>query len=524
MADQTVILVDKKDKFLGYAPKIEAHTGLGKHHRAFVTLLFDSENYVILHRRKHRLFDGLWDLTAISHPLHLKNRDESYQEASDRALFKEMGIKGAEVENVGAFNYFAKDGKNCENEYCSILVGKYDGKFRANKETAYEAKKVRFEDFIADISKNPKKYTPWAVLAAKQFQGTTKHMMLRSHPETFESEINDFLKIFEPYAKKYFDKKIKDATKYSPLISRFYKDLADFSKGGKRLRAFLVWLGYEIGRGGSSYETPRGASSKKILDVCLAFEIAHSFLLIHDDIIDQSDTRRGKPTVHKRYQKDFGVHYGNSQAILMGDIACLEAIKLVGNSEKVISVLLETIYGEAMDVEFANRRPKYADILKMTQLKTAKYTFVGPLIVGAILADADSSQLRAIEQYGMNVGLAYQLQDDILGVFGDEKVTGKSSLSDMREGKSTLLINKVQSTRVQKYKELKRIWGNAKSGTKDLEEIRKLIKESGALGWCEAEKARLIKLAKSQITKIAKDTKIVQVLEEVADFAANRDK
>ncbi|MBI3282550.1 NUDIX domain-containing protein [Candidatus Curtissbacteria bacterium] len=174
MNSQTVLLVNEKDKFLGHAPKMECHTGRGRRHRAFVTLLFDSNDNVILQKRKHRLFDGLSDLTAISHPLHIDGHNESYQAASDRALKKEMGIGHVVVKKVGGFNYFAQDGANCENEFCAILVGNYDGEFKPNKKEVYEAKKTKFSEFLRDVSVNPQKYTPWARLAAKKLKSKVK--------------------------------------------------------------------------------------------------------------------------------------------------------------------------------------------------------------------------------------------------------------------------------------------------------------------------------------------------------------
>lgn len=162
---QILLVVDDEDKLLGYASREECHTGEGRRHRAFVTLLFDNSGNVLLQKRKHRLFDNLWDLTAISHPLHLETHDESFQEASDRALHKEMGIGSVEIENIGSFNYFADHGPNCENEHCSILVGIYNGDFKANPDEIYEVKKVPFEEFLEDIKKNPSNYTPWAVLS-----------------------------------------------------------------------------------------------------------------------------------------------------------------------------------------------------------------------------------------------------------------------------------------------------------------------------------------------------------------------
>ena len=162
-----VILVDKNDEKTGYSDLKSAHSGRGKRHRAFVTALFDSKNRLMLQKRKHKLFNGLWDLTAISHNLRINGRNESYQEASDRALKKEMGIQSVTVKKIGAFNYFARDGANCENEYCAILVGKYDGEIRPNTKEVSGAKIVSFEDFKKEIIKNPKKFTPWAKIAAE---------------------------------------------------------------------------------------------------------------------------------------------------------------------------------------------------------------------------------------------------------------------------------------------------------------------------------------------------------------------
>lgn len=162
---QTVLLVDNRDKVLGHASWTDGHFGHGKQHRGFVTLLFDDKGYVYLQKRKHRVFDGLWDLTAISHPYENGDKEEGLIEAANRALRVEMGIGKTELKNVGAFTYFAKDGEWCENEYCYILTGNFNGQFKPNKKLVYGARKVRFEDFIKDISKNPGKYTPWAKLS-----------------------------------------------------------------------------------------------------------------------------------------------------------------------------------------------------------------------------------------------------------------------------------------------------------------------------------------------------------------------
>lgn len=172
-ATQSVIIVDNDDKFLGkYAPRHKAHTGEGLHHRAFVCFLLNKKGQILLQKRKHWLWDGLWDLTAISHVLHLDGRDETYEKATARALKKEMGIKRVKVEKIGGFNYFAKHEKDdgCENEYCAIMFGRHGGEVSPNPEDVYEYKWMGFKKFVEDTKKHPKLYTPWAVLMVETLE------------------------------------------------------------------------------------------------------------------------------------------------------------------------------------------------------------------------------------------------------------------------------------------------------------------------------------------------------------------
>lgn len=168
---QILLLVDDKDIFNGkYAEKEQCHFGNGLHHRAFVVLLQNKKGEVLLQKRKHALWNGYWDLTAISHVLHLSDHDESYEEAALRSLKREMGIAKVDLKKVGAFNYFVQEKKYCENEYCAILIGNYDGKVIINTDVVYEYVWMDRDAFIADVIQNPKKYTPWTKLTvAKLF-------------------------------------------------------------------------------------------------------------------------------------------------------------------------------------------------------------------------------------------------------------------------------------------------------------------------------------------------------------------
>ncbi len=165
--EQTLIVVDDKDNILGYAPKSECHTGKGIRHRAFVVLLYGKDKKILLQHRKHKLFDKLWDLAGASHPLHTDGKDESYIEAASRCLKNEWGIDSMNLENIGAFNYFKEDEKNCENEYCALITGEYNGELKANPETAYGFRWIDLKQLLAEIYKKPEVFTPWLIEAVK---------------------------------------------------------------------------------------------------------------------------------------------------------------------------------------------------------------------------------------------------------------------------------------------------------------------------------------------------------------------
>jgi len=160
MKEQMLILVDNNDKFLGYAPRTICHTGKGKRHRAFVIAIYNKEKKLLLQKRKHHVFDGLWDLTAASHPLKLKNKVETYNEAGNRCLKTEWNIR-ANLRKIGSFNYFSKDEEKCENEHCALLIGKLDGNPQANPDHAYDHRWVSLEELLKEVKQSPNRYTPW---------------------------------------------------------------------------------------------------------------------------------------------------------------------------------------------------------------------------------------------------------------------------------------------------------------------------------------------------------------------------
>jgi len=168
--DQIILACDDQGKFLEYIPKRVGHTGKGRRHLAVTVLLYNSKGEVLLQKRKHKVFDNIWDFTASTHPLHQENgQDESLEEAASRALREEYGIENVKLEKVGSFNYYAKidpdsigvDGL-CENEYDNLLVGEYDGEVSLNPEIGYEYKWVSKSELLKDMAADQDKYSAWA--------------------------------------------------------------------------------------------------------------------------------------------------------------------------------------------------------------------------------------------------------------------------------------------------------------------------------------------------------------------------
>ncbi|WP_328939216.1 polyprenyl synthetase family protein [Streptomyces tauricus] len=208
--------------------------------------------------------------------------------------------------------------------------------------------------------------------------------------------------------------------------------------GGKRIRPVLCVAGWQAA-GGTGTPDPaiRAAAS---------LEMFHSFALIHDDIIDASDTRRGQPTVHGQTS--------THAAILIGDLALVFADQLLhgaGLTPAQLDAVLpianalraDTIYGQYLDISHAGQPsadPGPGPALTIAQYNIAKYTIEGPLLLGAALTGDDDAIRATLTACGMAVGEAFQLRDDLLGIFGNPTHTGKPSLDDLREGKTTVLM------------------------------------------------------------------------------------
>lgn len=234
----------------------------------------------------------------------------------------------------------------------------------------------------------------------------------------------NFQNTFNRYLGKYLVKKQKQYSSIDQKAEELLKMLSEFiMRDGKRLRPALFYF---------SHISYKGDNLKSITQ-SIVFELFHSFCLIHDDIIDQSEKRRGKPSIHKTH--------GTPTAILLGDLALMLADELFfsfNNSDKVIdtynSFKREIIIGEYLDSIGSK------DIQKVMDLKTVRYSFVGPCEIGLLKAGVNPNIIKSWKEVLYDVGMAFQIKDDLVGVFGDEKKIGKSTISDLKEKKYTRLI------------------------------------------------------------------------------------
>lgn len=340
--------------------------------------------------------------------------------------------------------------------------------------------------------------------------------------------LKDYSIELEKYKTGFFKGKIKDANKIDPVAAEALVRLEEYMRGGKSVRAALVALGYKLAG---------GKNLKNILGPSLAVELMHNALVIHDDFIDKDEMRRGKPTVHKTYAKKHGDHYGASMAIIVGDIGIFLANRLIAESnfkKEIVSkaevvfnmLLLNTGYGELMDIDFDYRdKIKWEEVLKVRIYKTAHYTFVMPLLVGAILAGGDKKLTDLLKKYGEPVGLAFQLRDDYLGIYGDSAETGKSNDSDIREGKKTLLyLQALKKAKSGDLKYLKNWYGSKKIDNSKIKKIREIIRESGAVEDTQKASLDFVKKGKSYISKITKNQDLSSTLISLADYMVERDK
>ena len=332
---------------------------------------------------------------------------------------------------------------------------------------------------------------------------------------------------------QFFRAALSRARTLDPSYLELWRELEANTVGGKRFRPRMVAIAYDA-LGGIETEPPAYVGA--------AFELLHTALIIHDDVIDRDFVRRGVPNIAGSYRDralergmDAAVaeHRGVSAAVIAGDLALFNAYRLIDRSgandvvrDRLLEVLDEALFasaaGELIDIEYSGdlEPPTVHDILRMARLKTAVYTFECPLQAGAILAGASDAVVATLGDFGREIGIAFQLVDDLLGVFGSESLTGKTTLGDLREGKRTVLVAYARMR--DGWSAIEEDFGNPELDEEGAERIRAFLTDCGARRYLESLAQDYARRALERLSAPHVPSALRDVLIPVADEVLER--
>jgi len=365
------------------------------------------------------------------------------------------------------------------------------------------------------------------------------HPFFRKHRNLIEAELKNF-----------FTGK-KSGISYAgvwgaDLMERF----SSFCMQGKMVRGGLVLLGYSIFRD----ELP-----EVVVKTAAAIEIIHSSLLIHDDIMDRDDLRRGRKTFHIQYREEWmkrgapdAEHFGESLAICAGDIGFFLAFDLLSelNTDPLLRVKIMTFWSQELatvglaqmqDVSLSQFSDSVTrrDILELYRFKTARYTFSLPLATGAMLAGQSKDVTSRLIALGEQVGIIFQIKDDEIEFFGDSNIIGKSAGSDLREGKKTLfylhlqeILDSASSNSENKQKGiyipederrfLERVLGGTQVTDFDLVELRRIVEKHGIREKIEHTVKKFYRRAEEEISRLSIGDERRRILLDILESSTTR--
>ena len=457
---EAIIVVDEYDEVLGSMSKLEAHTGAGTYHRAFSVMLFDTSGRLLLQKRASSkiTFPSVWANSCCSHPLHSEEEMDLHdsmgvKRAAIRKLSQELGIKESQLpldsfQFVTRMRYQARqDAIWIEREVDHCLVFHGDVNVVPNSNEVDEIRWVNPEQLeemlIADDPENV--IAPWFRCIAARIMtedwwvpgcaksddlihdmGDVSHMLPNAEGADLKTSIAE--------VKELVESRIETAltTTSHPRLSGAMMHLVE--GGGKRIRATLPWL----------VAKAVGDTHAGMLDVGAAIETIHNFTLVHDDIMDDDDVRRGRPAVHIEYNLPTAINAGDAMlAIAFEALASAEGLEpeLLPHLVKRIGWMVRRVAeGQQLDIDFEGRiAVSEAEYLEMIEGKTA-VMFLTCAEIGAHLAGADRDTIECMHDWGLAVGICFQLMDDLIDVVSDSDTLGKPAGSDIAQGKRTLMV------------------------------------------------------------------------------------
>ena len=336
----------------------------------------------------------------------------------------------------------------------------------------------------------------------------------RPDPSPAAAELDRLRTAVSTALTEFLDRQRETLAAMDPSLVPVADEVRALAEGGKRLRPAFAYWGWR----GASNGT--GEDDAAVLRAVAALEFVHASALVHDDVMDGAQTRRGRPATHIGFAARHGVQalngdriaFGTGAAILVGDLALVWSDELLARSGLSPASLTraravwdtmrtEVTAGQYLDLlRAAGGLPGPDGALTVARYKSAGYTVQRPLQLGAAIAGAGDEVAAACTAIGLPLGEAFQLRDDVLGVFGDPDVTGKSADDDLREGKQTLLIALAEEQADGAGRKLLAdLLGNAEAGTEEFDALRRLLETTGARARVEQRITERTALARAAI-------------------------
>ena len=504
MMKEMCMAVDENDRVIDSVSKIDCHRGKGIRHRAFSVLIFDSEDRLLMQQRSSEkiTFPGIWANSCCSHPLDIENENgdpvEGVIHASKRKMLQELGIplevsSNWEFNHIGRFEYSCRwDDDWIEHEIDHVLIVRASPSLSINRNEIKDTKWLNHQDIIQMLEgENEWKdaiVAPWFRMIWKHFiephypdmdalLGSSSDKIVncgrlsinkKSDSNALKSALSKHKEIVEKEIMKSMNK-IRQERLHGAMTHLF-------SGGGKRYRAILPRLvGEAIGNAHDGHYT-LGSS----------IEIIHNFTLVHDDIMDQDPIRRGLNAVH--------VEYDDATAINAGDAMLAVGFEILADSEDIspenLKFLVQSIgemvrrvaEGQQEDFDFEKREyVSEEEYIAMIAGKTSAM-FETCAETGAKLAGADSKTVEEMADWGLKLGLCFQLMDDLIDITGDTETLGKPAGSDVVQGKKTLIaIHALDSG--NDLPTFSKVYGQGECSDEDLERAVEELRNNGSIDY-----------------------------------------
>lgn len=463
MMAEAVIEVDREDHILGPLSKVEAHRGSGRLHRAFSLLMFDSKGRLLLQQRASDkiTFPGVWANTCCSHPLHVAaemDPENGAKHAAIRKMEQELGVAPQAFEDITLhqitkMTYRARmDEHWVEEELDHLIIGVGDLEVDPNPNEVQSTRWVTEDDLnqMLEADSEDAVIAPWFRLIATEFLPRW-WPTIRSggDPATLADEmihhLGDATHLLPAWAGPSLHEAMHEIrSSIEPRIERFLGASANdrlngammhlIEGGGKRLRAVLPTL---VARAIGS------DADDGLLDLGAALETIHNFTLLHDDIMDDDEVRRGRPAVHVAFDVPTAINAGDAMlAIAFEMIASSPHIDDGHMRDLVLRIgqmVREVAEGQQMDMEFEQKDLVSEDeYLTMIERKTGTMFRAGAEM-GALMSGASADLVEAMRRWGHALGICFQIMDDLIDLLSDSKSLGKPSGSDLKQGKRTLI-------------------------------------------------------------------------------------